>query len=572
MNTNLKAMKKLVLVLIGATLMFSSQAGNFLNSGGDEQKSSDVKGSMTISSTPDLFKLATGWASEYSVINPKIKINVVSLADQTGDLSTGTGDNLAFISNESNPALVDGSKWKMVIGRDAIVPVMNSSNPYLAEIIRQGISAAEFAGFFNSPDQHTWANLLEGGKNVPVNFYMPGDESIKSTLANFAGINSNMIRSTEVAGGPEMIAAIQNDPMAIGFCKLADITDLSGQNLVNQISLLPIDKNANGRMDYIEKIYENVTDLSRGIWIGKYPKELCRNLYVIAPVKPTGDEEVAFLKYVLSAGQQFLDMTGFNSLNNTERLSKIDRLPTVFLTTKTSNGINYTQLIITILAGLIFIAAVIAFILRYRRANSPVIRKTAQHSVHSISQHTMEIPKGLFFDKTHTWAFMEKDGTVKVGIDDFLQHVTGKITSIKLKNRGDKVIKGEPVLTIIQNGKRLTISSPCSGIIRDENLILFTDPSLLNSAPYTQGWIYLMEPTNWMRETQFLFMSEKYSEWLKKEFSRLRDFLAHAIKPDVPEYAYVILQDGGEITDHLLENLGPEVWEEFQTNFIEATK
>ena len=140
-----------------------------------------------------------------------------------------------------------------------------------------------------------------------------------------------------------------------------------------------------------------------------------------------------------------------------------------------------------------------------------------------------------------------------------------------MKKIGDKVIKGEPILTIIQKGKRLNISAPLSGVIRSENTNLSNDSSLINSSPYADGWIYRIEPTNWLREIQFLFMAEKQVEWLKSEFARLRDFLAHTIKQNTPEYAYVILQDGGEISDHLLENLGPEVWEEFQTNFIDGS-
>ena len=45
---------------------------------------------------------------------------------------------------------------------------------------------------------------------------------------------------------------------------------------------------------------------------------------------------------------------------------------------------------------------------------------------------------------------MEKDGVVKVGIDDFLQHITGTLTKIKMKEPGEKVRKGEKILSIIR--------------------------------------------------------------------------------------------------------------------------
>ena len=38
------------------------------------------------------------------------------------------------------------------------------------------------------------------------------------------------------------------------------------------------------------------------------------------------------------------------------------------------------------------------------------------------------------------------------------------------------------------------------------------------------------------------------------------------------EYAHVVLQDGGSIHDNILAEFGPEVWEDFQTNFIDSSK
>ncbi|MBL7970178.1 MAG: hypothetical protein JNL03_01550, partial [Prolixibacteraceae bacterium] len=73
-------------------------------------------------------------------------------------------------------------------------------------------------------------------------------------------------------------------------------------------------------------------------------------------------------------------------------------------------------------------------------------------------------------------------------------------------------------------------------------------------------------------EIQYLSMAEKYKEWLKNEFSRLRDFFATELKVDSAEYAYAVLQDGGALKDNVLADLGPEVWEDFQVRFIDSSK
>jgi glycine cleavage system H lipoate-binding protein len=167
---------------------------------------------------------------------------------------------------------------------------------------------------------------------------------------------------------------------------------------------------------------------------------------------------------------------------------------------------------------------------------------------------------------------MEQNGVVKVGIDDFLQHITGTITRIKMKSQGEKVKKGEQILSIIQNGKQLNLYSPISGIIREQNKSLDSNSSIINSSPYNEGWIYKIEPTNWLRENQLLFMADKHKQYIKNEFSRLKDFLAAVLKTDAEKYPQIVLQDGGELRDGILSDLGPEVWEDFQTKYIDPSR
>jgi hypothetical protein len=82
----------------------------------------------------------------------------------------------------------------------------------------------------------------------------------------------------------------------------------------------------------------------------------------------------------------------------------------------------------------------------------------------------------------------------------------------------------------------------------------------------------MIEPSNWLREIQFLSMSEKYKTWLTDEFSRLKDFLIATLKINAPENVHVVFQDGGALQDNVLADLGPEVWEDFQTKFMDNVR
>ena len=558
--------------IIFFVIMLVSVTSNLISSELADNKSPSKEETISIYCSPDLYTLTTAWVEEFKKVTPGIKIDVIK-ADP-GNIDFKKTGNLGFISHEYFSKIENNeSAWKIVVGRDIIVPVINSKNPYLEEINNKGISAVKIKGLFVRPENKVWGTLLGNDQNVPVTLYLIDDESFKSVISGFIETNKTLIKGSAVKNGKELISAVQKDKYAIGFCKLIDIIDLEKQQVTENLVIMPVDRNGNGKIDYSEKIYSDLTVFTRGVWIGKYPKTLFSNIYSISNAQPKNESEIAFLRWLLTDGQKLINQNGYIDLTGGERQSKIDKLiPTQIEPSKpeiNSANIFTVVLVLTIFVILGFITIAL---IRTGKPEAATEIKFTPAVQETFNEYSVSHLNGLYFDKTHTWVFMEKDGNVTIGIDDFLQHVTGPITQIKLRNPGEKVKKGEPVLSIIQKGKQLNINSPISGIIREQNQILISNPSLINSSPYMDGWIYMIEPLSWLREIQFLFMTNSYRKWLKYEYSRLKDFISLFIKPGTVEYGHVILQDGGELKDNLLSEFGPDVWEEFQTNFIDTSK
>ena len=369
----------------------------------------------------------------------------------------------------------------------------------------------------------------------------------------------------------EVISAVQNDPLALAFCKVVNVISQDNQELLNNIKILPIDKNGNGTIDYMENIYADANTFLRGVWIGKYPKVLYSNIYAVSKVQPSTEAEIAFLSWVITDGQQYMNSSGYCSLVNTESQSQLNKINTSLVSVSTGKDTTSAGLVLLILVLVITSGLVISAGVRYFRKQAPVI-PDFNDSLPGFNEHSVEVPKGVYFNRSHSWAFMEKDGNVSIGIDDFLQHVTGTLTRVEMRNPGEKVKKGEHLFSIIQFGKRLSLYSPISGIIKQQNEALIEDASRINSSPYSDGWIYRIEPSNWFEEVKFMDMAEKYKKWINTEFSRMKDFLAATLKPDSLEFAHVVLQDGGIVKDGVLADFGPEVWDDFQTNFLEIYK
>ncbi|MCK5134583.1 MAG: hypothetical protein KAR19_02250 [Bacteroidales bacterium] len=536
-----------------------------------EGNSPSEKESIILLSSPELFDMASSWVNEYTRAYPEAAITVTAVPDDGLKEQLFHAGTIGLVTKRGLSGISSEGPWKMVIGRDVAVPVMNLENPYREEILQSGISPEAFSMVYTASDKPTWGMLLGNSITAQVTPYSIGGKSTVSYLAAFLEVDQIQMKGNETTGIGEMLDQIRKDRLAIGFCTLTDICDEEGREIESGISLIPVDMDGNGRIDPFEDIYHNGADLERGIWLGKYPAALYSRLYMVAGERPTSNDELAFLEWMVTDGQQYLSANGFSGLNSSEKYSTIEHLKgsnliVVDIPVRATTTKIFLLVFGVILAGVVILILVISVSgTRVEEAGTEGLRRSSVFGKNSAT-----FPEGLFFDKSHTWIFMEKDGNVRIGIDDFLQHVTGPITRINMKKPGDSIKKGEPFLTLIQQGKRLEIQSPVTGIVREQNNGLVTDSGIINAAPFSDGWVYVVEPGNWLKEIQAYAMGDKYRNWLKTEFSRLKDFLSSGIRYQGAVEA--VLQDGGEMKAGVLESFGPEVWEEFQTGFINSSR
>ncbi len=221
---------------------------------------------------------------------------------------------------------------------------------------------------------------------------------------------------------------------------------------------------------------------------------------------------------------------------------------------------------------LFVIGYLVVLIIFWRLMRNPgrVLRQIRE-AVSTLSAKILKIPQGIYFNKNHTWAHLGESGAAKVGLDDFLQHVIGEVQLSGLKEAGDTLRKGELLAEIVQDGKQLKIYSPISGEVLETNDMLMEDPGMINEDPYEKGWLYQVKPTNWIKETNSFLLGEKATEWSDKEVTRFKDFLSMgAMRKYTAEPAMMMLQDGGEIRDHVMSELPGEVWNDFQEEFLDG--
>ncbi len=513
-------MKKLLFTLIVSLTICLVSNGNSETIAGENTHKETIK----VVCSSDLFDLANNWKNKYSELNTQLEIKLVKInQDQLSNMQDD-GDDLFLVSGENRSEFSLEKSWKMAIGRDIVVPVINAANPFIDQIYSKGISSDILAQTFGEKSKQSWNKLLGVNSDLPVRYFVLNNTSTQTILFNYLNIEDPDIINSKLVNSQQLISEIQNDPYAIGFCRLIDIVDPETQGFVENIRILPIDRNGNKKLDFFEDIYANPYSFKRGVWIGKYPKTLVSNVYALCNAKPINNSKSGFLNWILTDGQNFLTNNGISELTIHERRSNIEKLKDVNYTEITETSYAQNKNIFLVIIAFIAAGILLGAALQFRRNNKKEAGSATDQFFHGINENTLDLPSGLYYDKSYTWSFMEKDGSVKMGIDDFMQHITGPITQLKIKEPGDKIKKGQQILTLIQDGKQLNIYAPISGKITSVNDYVMHNSSLVNYSPYEKGWIYKIEPLNWSAEIQFLKMAGIYKDWLKNEFKGSRIF------------------------------------------------
>jgi glycine cleavage system H protein len=138
-----------------------------------------------------------------------------------------------------------------------------------------------------------------------------------------------------------------------------------------------------------------------------------------------------------------------------------------------------------------------------------------------------DIPDELYYHEEHSWARV--DGTkVTVGMTDFFQKEAGDIVFVDLPEEEDDVSQGE-VCGKIQSRKWIgKLVSPVSGEIIEINEELEDDTSLINTDPYGEGWIIVIEASDLDTDLGNLIHGDAVADFIDREIKRAEEEKAGA--------------------------------------------
>ena len=100
----------------------------------------------------------------------------------------------------------------------------------------------------------------------------------------------------------------------------------------------------------------------------------------------------------------------------------------------------------------------------------------------------MNIPSDLHYTKDHEWVKIEGD-TATVGVTDFAQGELGDIVYVEIETEGESLDAGEVFGTVEAVKTVSDLFMPVSGEVIEFNSALESNPELVNSDPYGEGWM-----------------------------------------------------------------------------------
>ncbi len=101
----------------------------------------------------------------------------------------------------------------------------------------------------------------------------------------------------------------------------------------------------------------------------------------------------------------------------------------------------------------------------------------------------MDAPENLRYTEEHEWLRVDADSAT-VGITAYAASNLGDVVYVELPEAGTQLTAGAIVGELESTKSVGELFAPVSGTVTENNQAVVDDPSLINSDPYGEGWLF----------------------------------------------------------------------------------
>ena len=127
----------------------------------------------------------------------------------------------------------------------------------------------------------------------------------------------------------------------------------------------------------------------------------------------------------------------------------------------------------------------------------------------------MNTPDDLRYTEEHEWIRAD-GGRITVGITDYAQDALGDVVYVDVPANGTRVEKGQPFGEVESTKSVSDLYAPITGAIVERNESLESNPELVNSDPYGEGWMVVIEADD-PSDAESLLSPQAYTELIDGE-------------------------------------------------------
>ncbi len=104
----------------------------------------------------------------------------------------------------------------------------------------------------------------------------------------------------------------------------------------------------------------------------------------------------------------------------------------------------------------------------------------------------MNVPDDLLYTESHEWIRREGEN-IRVGITDHAQAELTDVVFVELPKVGRQAAPKEAIAVVESVKAASDIYAPAKGTVVDANKALESNPALINTDPFGEGWIFAMK-------------------------------------------------------------------------------
>lgn len=279
-------------------------------------------GSISISGAFALYPIVVLWSEDFKKTHPNVRFNI-----SAGGAGKGIADVLSnmveigLVSRDLHPQEIAKGALPIHVAQDAVLGTINSNHPNIALIRKRGFTNDELRGIFVDRRYINWRDIDPLFVDEPIEVYTRSDAAgAAETWAKFLGESQEGLRGIGIFSDPSLAQLIKEKETAIGFNNINYVYDLKTKTTSSGITVVPIDKNANGKIDAEEDFYMHLDTLTSAIRDKRYPSPPTRDLTFVIRSGQHSPLLKAFIEFVLnSENQGYLLENGYVPLSQKKK-------------------------------------------------------------------------------------------------------------------------------------------------------------------------------------------------------------------------------------------------------------